>query len=670
MRHLTLPAVLLAALVTICSVPALAKTPYSTIVQPEWLQEVMPDADSFSAKETGEAPVYRAYRKNPDTGEQEQIGFVFVNADYPPMRVGYAAPIDLMVGMTMDGVVTNIKIMDYNESYMYSRGDFVDNSVFLSQFRRKPITDEYRLHRDIDGLTAASATSTAIARSVGETARRVARYYLGYGEGTEEEQNSAENAKALLEQLSWQDMIDQGVITEMNVVTAEGANMTLAFTYIGKSALGEFFVGEDAYNNADSDASFRAGAGELMLIAARGEGAGNSYRPFPMSIQQGDVVRRIAGNRFASAGDASEGAIAGHANYGVAVAMHPDFDLTQPFTIIYHTPGGGEPVSVDYTLGGVGLTLARGEMVLSEEDLLQAQLADAGFLTRLVMDPPWGATPWLDVVLLLMLFGLVMASFLTKNEKLRWLTLTITLFYLGFYKNGFLSISHITNTIKLGPDMLTSNLPTLMIVIFTVVTTIIWGRVFCSSLCPFGAVQDFLARFTPKRWKVKVPQAIHDKALYIKYGILAGILLTAVFAANLSVFQYFEPFGTLFFFSPSVVLWAILLVILIACMFVERFYCRYVCPLGAALGVVSLVSPLRIKRVPQCTLCKVCEHSCPTGAIRGAEIDFKECVRCDVCETKLITLAGTCRHPMEEIARRKKDKQPAPVIDLIPVTSM
>ena len=113
----------------------------------------------------------------------------------------------------------------------------------------------------------------------------------------------------------------------------------------------------------------------------------------------------------------------------------------------------------------------------------------------------------------------------------------------------------------------------------------------------------------------------------------------------------------------------ILLVVLAGCVVVERFYCRYVCPLGAALGVMSLLSPLRIKRVPQCTMCKVCEQSCPTGAIRREKIDFKECVRCDVCEIKLVKLAGTCRHPMEEITRRQKDKHSIPVIDLTPVTS-
>ena len=257
-----------------------------------------------------------------------------------------------------------------------------------------------------------------------------------------------------------------------------------------------------------------------------------------------------------------------------------------------------------------------------------------------------------------------MAAFLTKKEALRWTALSATLLYLGFYKNGFLSVSHITSVIKLGPEALTNNLTTLIIAAFTIITTLIWGRVFCSSLCPFGAVQDFITRFTPKKWRIKVPQKIHDNALYIKYGILALILITAMVNANLSIFQYFEPFGTLFFFSPSVLLWAILIAILAACFVVERFYCRYVCPLGAALGIVSMVSPLRIKRVPQCTMCKVCEHACPTGAIRAEKIDFKECVRCDICEGKLIELAGTCRHSMDEIGRRRKDKQVINVIDL------
>ncbi len=670
MSQLSFRTILLAACLVVFSVTSLAQTPYSTDIQLQWLEEVLPQAEFFSEKELGEAPVYRGFRNNPTTGEQEQVGFVFMNRDYPPMRVGYAAPIDVLVGMDMNAVVTRMKVLDYYESYMYSRGDFIDNSVFLSQFRNKPISDRFRIYGDVDGLSAATATSTAIARSVGETARRVARVYLGYGEGNEAEQNSTENAKILLEQYSWNSLIDQGIIRQLHSTNAEGDPLTLSFTYMGRRALGEYFIGDTNYELVESDASFKATGDEMMLIAPSGPGAGETFRQFPMSVKQGELTRYVAGNRYSNAGNASSGAIVGNAPYGVALIMHPDFDITEPFTLIYHPPGLDEDVSVDYSLSGVGLTLARNELVLSEEELLAARLVDASFLTRLRLAPPWGITPMSDVVLLFALLALVMAAFLTKKESLRWAALTATLLYLGFYKNGFLSVSHITSVIKLGPEALTNNLTTLIIATFTIITTLIWGRVFCSSLCPFGAVQDFIARFSPKKWRIKVPQKIHDNALYIKYGILAFILLTAMVNANLSIFQYFEPFGTLFFFSPSALLWVILIAILAACFVIERFYCRYVCPLGAALGIVSMVSPLRIKRVPQCTMCKVCEHACPTGAIRAEKVDFKECVRCDVCESKLIQLAGTCRHSMDEIGRRRKEKQVVNVIDLGAATAV
>src|SRR5690606_19462862 len=206
----------------------------------------------------------------------------------------------------------------------------------------------------------------------------------------------------------------------------------------GRPVLGEYFIGEVASTAAREDIEFRAGASEMMLIMARGDGAGRVYRPYPMSVQQGDITMRVAGNRFASGGDASSGAIAGHAAYGVVVSLHPDIDVTQPFTLIYHTPGGLEEVSVNYTLGGLGLTLARNEPVLSEEDVLEAMLADAGFFQRLQLAPPWGDVVWLDVLLLAGLLTLVMAAFLSKKSVVRWSAMTMTLLYLGFYKAGFL----------------------------------------------------------------------------------------------------------------------------------------------------------------------------------------------------------------------------------------
>jgi polyferredoxin len=261
-------------------------------------------------------------------------------------------------------------------------------------------------------------------------------------------------------------------------------------------------------------------------------------------------------------------------------------------------------------------------------------------------------TSWTRVGWLLALLAVVTWAFAAKSVALRWVALAGTLGFLGFVDRGFLSVSHILAGISVGPDVYLGDLSLLILVSFTVLTTLFFGRVFCGFLCPFGALQDLLERIVPRRFRRELPLSIHERALYLKYGVLAVVLAPAVLGIPITVFHFFEPFGTVFYWSPSVLLWTIALAILIASAVVPRFYCRYACPLGAALALGSLLSPFRIRRVEQCTVCTVCERVCPTGAIRGPDIDFKECVRCNECEIQLLRRTGVCRHDMAEIRPR------------------
>ncbi len=275
--------------------------------------------------------------------------------------------------------------------------------------------------------------------------------------------------------------------------------------------------------------------------------------------------------------------------------------------------------------------------VTVEETLLQSTLAD---------------TSWWRVARMLFVLALALWAFFAKTSATRWLSVGATLLILGFADGSFLSVSHITSGIWTGVDIFLMDLPLLLITIFTVVTTLVWGRVFCGFLCPFGALQDVIERVVPRRFQRALPRQIHVRALYIKYGILALIILPALAGSHTSLYQYFEPFGTVFFLSPSLFFWSIAVLFLLASAVVPRFYCRYACPLGAALAIGSLVSLKRIERVEQCNHCKVCEQACPTGAIHGPHIDFKECVRCNECEVLLRRKAGVCRHDMEDVRSR------------------
>lgn len=630
------------------------------------LKKVMPDAESFAEK-AGEPPVYKAFAAPEQGAEPELIGYLFETPDYPPEEIGYSAPIEVLVGMDLEGTLTGIEVLYYRESYKSIRGDFLNTERFPNQFEGMSVSDGFRVGRDLDGVSRATITSWATSRGIRNAARAVAQNYLTDSEFVASV-NGSEAALNILQEQSWNEMKESGLVKEFPILLGDLTQLNLTLAFMGNEALGELLVGPDDYSRAEREASNRVQDGSMLLVGIDGN-ASTPFRQERLAIMQGDDVYNIERRRFVYVGSADYGKIAGQVRFAGAIVLDSGIDLSQPFTVLYDTGAQVESVEelaqVDYQVPPVPFSLATGAP-LPAEYLPQAaspfpefddfEEVDEGVVATLI-----NSAPLAEVLALLLLFAMVMTSFLRKNSTLRWVTLAYTLFYLGFYNGTFLSVSHITNGIKLGPSLFLNDLPLLLIVVFTIVTTLFWGRVFCSSLCPFGALQDFITRIMPKKWQRELPQAIHDRALYIKYGILAMLIVTSLTFSELSLFQYFEPFGTIFYISRSMVLWGILAAFLLASMFISRFYCRYACPLGAALGVTSFLSPFRIKRVQQCEVCKVCEKSCPTGAIRGHEIDFKECVRCDICESKLITKAGVCKHSVEDVMARHKTWTPITV---------
>ena len=625
------------------------------------LHEVFREADSFSAKE-GSPPVYKAYSDNPENIEPEVIGYLFETPDWPPEEIGYSGPIDVLVGMDLKGTIVDIKVLYYRESYKSIRGDFINSEYFPDQFKVKNIVDGFRVGRDIDGISRATISSWAVARGVRNAARRVAQTYLSDSEFVSLTSSDALGLR-VLEAKSWEEMIESGLVVEMNIEQPDQTVLKLTLAFIGHDGLGELLVGSNDYSRAEREASNRVQNGNMLLVGIDGD----SSRPFRqerLAVQQGDETYPIERRRFVYVGSADQGKIADKVRFAGAMLLDPAIDLNEPFTVLYNTGGTigefGTIASAQYQVPPIPLALALGQTIPPEllpaidKDLTEFE--NEGLYASLISDAPWD-----EVAALLVLFALVMTAFLRKNATIRWAALGCTLVYLGWLDGGFVSVSHITNGIKLGPSLFLNDLPLLLIIVFTLVTTLFWGRIFCSSLCPFGALQDFIAHFLPRHFQRELPQAIHDKAIYIKYGVLVFLVVMALAYSELSLFQYFEPFGTIFYISQSLVLWLILLIFLLASVFVSRFYCRYVCSLGAALGLVALLSPWRIKRVEQCQVCKVCEHACPTGAIRGPDIDFKECVRCDICEAKLVDKSGVCKHSIDEVAARHKTWKPIAV---------
>jgi polyferredoxin len=197
---------------------------------------------------------------------------------------------------------------------------------------------------------------------------------------------------------------------------------------------------------------------------------------------------------------------------------------------------------------------------------------------------------------------------------------------------------------------------------FVVVSFVIWGRgVFCGWLCPFGALQELLAKLARV---VSLPQwspsyRAHRMLWRLKYVSLAVLAVAALHGLQtMAVAAEIEPFKTVISLRmdrawPFVVY---ALVLLAAGLFVERAFCRFLCPLGAVMAIggrLRRFTPL--KRRSECgSPCQLCARRCPIQAIEpSGAINMDECFYCLDCQV-IHNEANVCP-PLVYEARRNRN---------------
>ena len=148
--------------------------PLNTKAEQVHIQEVFPEADAFSSKE-GNPPYYKAYKTDPQSNRRTLVGLVFFTTDVEPRERGYEGPINIAVGVNLQGTITRIKVVAHREPYGYFS---VDRAKFAEQFRGKSILDRFRLGKDIDAVSRATMSIGTASRSIRKGARRIMKQHL------------------------------------------------------------------------------------------------------------------------------------------------------------------------------------------------------------------------------------------------------------------------------------------------------------------------------------------------------------------------------------------------------------------------------------------------------------------------------------------------------------
>ena len=167
MRTATL-VLLLAAVVVLEGQPSLDPTRRAQ------LEQLFPDATSFSPKE-GTPPHFKVYENDAGSGQRTLAGYAFLTTDLEPLERGYDGPIQILVGVDLNGILTGIIVVRHHEPYGYFS---VDTQEFAAQFVRKNIRNRFRVGSDIDAVSRATLTVTSATRAVRNAARRIARQFL------------------------------------------------------------------------------------------------------------------------------------------------------------------------------------------------------------------------------------------------------------------------------------------------------------------------------------------------------------------------------------------------------------------------------------------------------------------------------------------------------------
>lgn len=262
-------------------------------------------------------------------------------------------------------------------------------------------------------------------------------------------------------------------------------------------------------------------------------------------------------------------------------------------------------------------------------------------------------------------------TYAVRNAKgffiFRMAFLTVTLVFLGWYANAQLSV---VNLMALFGSLVSGFSwqaflldPLTFILWFAVAAALLfWGRgAYCGWLCPFGALQELTNQIARKlqvpQWTL--PWGLHERLWPIKYMIFLGLfgvsLMSVEQAEHLAEIEPFKTAIILKFIRawPFVAYAAALLV---AGLFVERFYCRYLCPLGAALAIPARIRMFDwLKRYHECgNPCQTCSNQCPVQAIhRTGEINPNECINCLHCQV-LYQSESVCPVVIKKMKSRAK----------------
>jgi NosR/NirI family nitrous oxide reductase transcriptional regulator len=659
-------------------------------------------------------PVYPLFAKSAAStdGKPKLIGYAFESLDFEAVRGYSGKPIDLLVAMDLMGAFMDIRLIEHKEPFFNNPTGTGKLGVFAAQYIDLSLRHNIQVHdhltpssRDeqsahLQGVNHGTVTVKAIDRSVIASASKVAlaRLSADIASGAAASAARRRISSESYDVLDWETLVSRTMVSTTNLTRGDveaafadtlsaGADtvakarpndiaLSLSTALISMPAIGRSLLDSEGWRYLNTS---RRQAHALLIIetgplANEINQALRVSDDLPFVLKQHDKTIKLQRISY---------------DKDLKVPGYPSTARAYFLLADKSTPlDPAEPFELKLKLSRRFAT----NQILNQAETRYFELTHAFYGWRAstlnFMAIHWSGLDWVKVwqsrwveiailltSLLVLSFGLIAQKALsvsrTRLRRFRLAYLAFTLGFIGWYAQGQLTILNITAAIESlagGGDLsfLLNDPITIILWIFVLGTLLVWGRsTFCGWLCPFGALQEIISVLANRVGvhQRRLRTAVDAKLKWIKYAVLAtiiGSLFVAPSFAELAV--KIEPFETAisFFFVRDwpYIAWATLCLGL--GVLVYRGYCRYICPLGAALAAVNVLQRWSwIPRRNECgTPCQTCRHRCEYQAIsaQGA-VQYSECFQCLDC----VAIYQDEQHCLPLIQQHKQNNTVIPI---------
>ena len=621
-------------------------------------------------------PVWPLFRQNATA--TELVGYVFESIDLAPIPGFAGVPINLLVAIDPKGNFLDVAVLSHHEPVFLDGLGEAPLFAFAAQYKGLSLKQNVAIdskqkrlrapdagHAYLDGVSKATASVRIINQSVLSAALKVSRKKLGFGLGLDPAQ-VARIKPDLFEKTSVAQMLDTGLIAHVRVTNRD----------VERLFAGSPGAGLDREALADPDAVFIDLYVALASLPTVGRNllTGPSWTRLQGRLEEGDHALLVmsSGRYSILADDFIRGSVPDR------LALKQDKlpvevrDLDMEMHLAAGSALPATSVTVLRVISQAGLDPARPfdfslpitrlkgivypERITRDIDV-SLRVPKHFYVVPEVNNQSWPGV-WrsrrAELLVLAAALALLAGALLLQKRlvadgrRFNWFRrgyLAFTIGFIGYYAQGQLSIVNVTGVLQAllarrSLEFLMFDPMTVVLLGFTAVTLLVWGRgTFCGWLCPFGALQEATGKLG--QW-LRLPQlrfSAHSDARLklIKYPVLAAILGSALLAPQLTdSLVELEPFKTAitlnFVRSWPYVIYAGAM--LAASMFVYKFFCRYLCPFGAALALLGRFRLLDwIPRRSECGApCQSCRYRCDYQAITPAgAVTYDECFQCMDC---------------------------------------